>query len=192
MPLATAPQDPPEEPPVIRVGSCGLREAPSCTFSPVKSMAYRPILSAPTRTAPAASSFSINGHLLRRRISAIDLRAGNSRDSRRRQRTFSTGKGTPASGPGFYSLRAASIALARSRARSAVTAVNAFSVGSRSLIRANASLTTAVAVVWLDATPAAISLAVDHAVSTSAVRLKDWAQARHHPAFQIRRQVSRV
>ena len=33
----TALPEPPEEPPVIRVGSCGLREGPSCTFSPVKS-----------------------------------------------------------------------------------------------------------------------------------------------------------
>ena len=33
----TAPPEPPDEPPVIRVASCGLREGPSCTFSPVKS-----------------------------------------------------------------------------------------------------------------------------------------------------------
>ena len=37
MPPATALPEPPEEPPVMRLGSCGLREAPSCTFSPVKS-----------------------------------------------------------------------------------------------------------------------------------------------------------
>ena len=36
-PPATAPPQPPDEPPVIRVVSCGLREGPSCTFSPVKS-----------------------------------------------------------------------------------------------------------------------------------------------------------
>ncbi len=34
---ATAPPEPPEEPPVIRDVSCGLREGPSWTFSPVKS-----------------------------------------------------------------------------------------------------------------------------------------------------------
>ena len=33
----TAAPEPPEEPPVIRVTSCGLRDGPSCTFSPVKS-----------------------------------------------------------------------------------------------------------------------------------------------------------
>ena len=33
----TALPEPPEEPPLIRVGSCGLRDGPSCTFSPVKS-----------------------------------------------------------------------------------------------------------------------------------------------------------
>ena len=31
------PPDPPDEPPVMRAVSCGLREGPSCTFSPVKS-----------------------------------------------------------------------------------------------------------------------------------------------------------
>ena len=36
-PPATAAPEPPEEPPVMRLGSCGLREGPSCTFSPVKS-----------------------------------------------------------------------------------------------------------------------------------------------------------
>src|SRR5438046_9678718 len=56
----TALPEPPEEPPVIRVGSCGLRDGPSCTFSPVKSYAYSPMLSAPTRTAPAASIRSIS------------------------------------------------------------------------------------------------------------------------------------
>ena len=33
----TADPEPPEEPPAMRLWSCGLREAPSCTFSPVKS-----------------------------------------------------------------------------------------------------------------------------------------------------------
>ena len=36
-PPATALPDPPEEPPDIRAVSCGLREGPSCRFSPVKS-----------------------------------------------------------------------------------------------------------------------------------------------------------
>ena len=36
-PAATAPPDPPDEPPVMRVSACGLRDGPSCTFSPVKS-----------------------------------------------------------------------------------------------------------------------------------------------------------
>ena len=36
-PPPTEEPEPPEEPPVIRVGSCGLRDGPSCTFSPVKS-----------------------------------------------------------------------------------------------------------------------------------------------------------
>ena len=36
-PPATAPPDPPDEPPVMRVVSCGLRDGPSWLFSPVKS-----------------------------------------------------------------------------------------------------------------------------------------------------------
>ena len=36
-PPPTALPEPPEEPPLIRVGSCGLRDGPSWTFSPVKS-----------------------------------------------------------------------------------------------------------------------------------------------------------
>ncbi len=36
-PPPTALPEPPEEPPLMRVRSCGLREAPSCRFSPVKS-----------------------------------------------------------------------------------------------------------------------------------------------------------
>ena len=36
-PAATAAPEPPEEPPVMRPSSCGLREGPSWTFSPVKS-----------------------------------------------------------------------------------------------------------------------------------------------------------
>jgi hypothetical protein len=36
-PPATAAAEPPGEPPVMRPGSCGLREGPSCAFSPVKS-----------------------------------------------------------------------------------------------------------------------------------------------------------
>jgi hypothetical protein len=37
MPAATAVPEPPEEPPDMRAGSCGLRDGPSCAFSPVKS-----------------------------------------------------------------------------------------------------------------------------------------------------------
>ena len=36
-PPATAPPEPPDDPPVIRAVSCGLRDGPSCAFSPVKS-----------------------------------------------------------------------------------------------------------------------------------------------------------
>ena len=36
-PPPTALPEPPDEPPLIRVGSCGLREGPSWMFSPVKS-----------------------------------------------------------------------------------------------------------------------------------------------------------
>ena len=36
-PPATALPEPPDEPPVMRVVSCGLREGPSWMFSPVKS-----------------------------------------------------------------------------------------------------------------------------------------------------------
>ncbi len=37
MPDPTDVPEPPEEPPDMRVGSCGLSEGPSWTFSPVKS-----------------------------------------------------------------------------------------------------------------------------------------------------------
>ena len=37
MPAATAVPQPPDEPPLMRRGSCGLRDGPSWTFSPVKS-----------------------------------------------------------------------------------------------------------------------------------------------------------
>jgi hypothetical protein len=36
-PPATAAPEPDDDPPVIRAVSCGLRAAPSCAFSPVKS-----------------------------------------------------------------------------------------------------------------------------------------------------------
>src|SRR3954462_81595 len=59
-PPPTAAPEPPEEPPVMRLGSGGVGEGPSCTFSPVKSYAYSPMLNAPTSTAPCASRRVIN------------------------------------------------------------------------------------------------------------------------------------
>src|ERR1039458_12745 len=59
------------------------------------------------------------------------------------------------------------MARARARARSAVTAVNALSVGLSLLIRASASSVTASALVLPDAITAAISAAVAHDVSTA-------------------------
>src|SRR5258708_1944232 len=54
-PAATAAAEPPDEPPAIRVRSCGLCVAPSCVFSVVKPYAYSSMLVAPMSTAPAAS-----------------------------------------------------------------------------------------------------------------------------------------
>src|SRR5258706_13495826 len=79
---------------------------------------------------------------------------------------FLTANGTPASTPSRRPLaRSASIAAALASARSSVTAVNALSARSCFAIRASAPPTTAVALVRLSDTAAAISLACAQAVS---------------------------
>src|SRR5579862_500023 len=126
------------------------------------------MLSAPTSTAPAASRRSIN--------TASRLAGGCARlifdpatvANPATSKRFFAAKGTPASGPSFcFFSAAASIALARARARSAVTAVKALSTGLRSPMRASAPSITASALTLPEATAAAISLAVDQDVSAT-------------------------
>ena len=111
------------------------------------------MLSAPTSTAPAASSLAISGgsataggwsRLILEPASVVRPATSN---------RFLTANGTPASGPsGLPPVRAASIARALAIARSAVTAVNALSTGSRVAMRASAASVTAFALVLPAAT----------------------------------------
>src|ERR1700742_2126912 len=122
------------------------------------------MLSAPTSTAPAAS---------RRSISVASRAAfGRARlilepatvESPSTSNRFFTAKGTPASGSCDLS-RIVSIACAFARARSAVTAVKALSVGLSLAMRASASSTTPVALAAPEVTACAISAAEAHARS---------------------------
>jgi hypothetical protein len=104
------------------------------------------MFSAPTSTAPAASSRSIRVASRaaggRSRLIFAPASVGNPATSNR----FFTANGTPASGPsGCPCARAASIACAVSRARTSVKAVNALSTGLRLAMWASVASTTAVA-----------------------------------------------
>src|ERR1700712_3771578 len=122
------------------------------------------MFSAPTRIAPAASRRAIKGASA---VAGAWLRLIFAPASVGRPATsirFFTANGTPASGPGSTPAAiAASKAPARDRARSAVTAVKAFSTGlSRSILSRHAVMTP-VAVERPDATAAAMSVAVANA-----------------------------
>src|SRR4051794_11616127 len=181
-PPPTAAPEPPDEPPVMRVGSWGLRDGPSCAFSPVKSYAYSPMLSAPTMTAPAASRRSISVASRvdggRSRLIFEPARVARPLMSNR----FFTAKGTPASGPALVPPRiTASTARARARARSAVTSVKAFSVPLCFPIRVSAAsvtsaadilrLATAFAMAEADGPPAADVRAMSGCVDTGGLDL---------------------
>src|SRR3954452_8923182 len=119
------------------------------------------MLSAPTRTAPAASMRSISVESRpaagRSRLILEPARVSNPSTSNR----FLTANGTPASGPtGLPAAIAASTARAFVRARSAVTSVKAFSTPSRAATRANAASVASNAEVLRAATAAAMALAV--------------------------------
>src|SRR5438093_61490 len=123
------------------------------------------MLSAPTSTAPAASSRSISaasraaGGWLRLILEPASV--GSPLTSYR----FLTANGTPASGPGGRPwARAASIAFALSRALASTTAVNALSAGSRFAIRASAASVIASAL-WPPATAPAISEALAQSIA---------------------------
>src|SRR5471030_1076464 len=114
------------------------------------------MLSAPTRTAPAASSRVISGESLVaggwvRLILEPAMVASPIMSNK-----FFTAKGTPASGS-FDLFGAASIDLARARARSAVTAVKALSVGLSLAMHARAASVTLAALATPEATARAIS-----------------------------------
>src|SRR6202030_2726352 len=118
------------------------------------------MLSAPTRTAPAASirSISVASRVdgLLSRLIFDPARVASPCTSNR----FLTANGTPASEPGFFpDAIAASIARAFARARSAVTSVKAFRMESCFAIRASAPSVTASADSLRPATADAISAA---------------------------------
>src|ERR1700712_4465577 len=117
------------------------------------------MLSAPTSTAPAASSRSINGWSCTEgassRLILEPARVGRPCTSNR----FFTANGTPASGPTVLpAAMAASTARAVDRARSAVTSVKEFRTASWRAIRASAA----------SATPSADNLRLATALAISA------------------------
>ena len=118
------------------------------------------MLSAPTSTAPAASmrstSVASRDDGARSRLIFDPARVGRPFTSNR----FFTANGTPASGPTFCPAAiAASTARALARARSAVTSVKEFRMGSCLAIRANAASVASSAVILRPATACAISWA---------------------------------
>src|SRR5579875_540351 len=56
LPATTDAPDPPDEPPGIRVWSCGLRVGPKCALFVVPPQANSCVACLPSRTAPAARS----------------------------------------------------------------------------------------------------------------------------------------
>src|SRR5579863_2998877 len=118
------------------------------------------MLSAPTSTAPAASSRSTNVASReaagRSRLIFDPARVGSPLTSNR----FFTANGTPASAPGFLPAAiAASTARAFARARSAATSVKEFRVESCLAIRASAASVALSAENFLSLTACAISSA---------------------------------
>src|SRR6201996_3983076 len=118
------------------------------------------MLSAPTRTAPAASRRSINvasrAAAAWSRLIFEPARVGRPFTSNR----FFTAKGTPASGPGFFPAAiAASTARAFVRARSAVTSGKEFSTGACLAMRASAASVASSADNFLSLTARAMSSA---------------------------------
>src|SRR5579871_2887484 len=116
------------------------------------------MLSAPTSTAPAASSRSTSVASReaagRSRLIFDPARVGSPLTSNR----FFTANGTPASGPGFFpEAIASSTARAFARARSAVTSVKEFSTLSWEAIRDSAASVAASADNFLSLTACAIS-----------------------------------
>src|ERR1700730_8723086 len=124
------------------------------------------MLSAPTRTAPAASIRSISvasrGDGFRSRLIFDPARVGRPCTSTR----FLTANGTPASGPAFFPAAiAASISSALARARLPVTSVKEFRAESCLAIRASAASITLAADNFRPATAAAISAAESPSMS---------------------------
>src|SRR3981081_2040363 len=124
------------------------------------------MLSAPTSTAPAASSRSIKvasrGDGLRSRLIFDPARVGRPWTANR----FLTANGTPARGPGFLPAAiAASMLRAFARARAAVTSVKEFRTESCLAIRASAASVTLRAEILRPATACAISAAVSPSLS---------------------------
>src|SRR5437660_10517132 len=160
------------------------------------------MLSAPTRTAPAASMRSISvasrDDGARSRLIFDPARVARPFTSNR----FFTANGTPASGPTFWPAAiAASTARAFARARSAVTSVKEFSTESCLAIRASAASVasiaeslwsvTACAICWADSPSVLMVMARSGRVDTGRlgfVRQREFVDQPRQPQryFEVR------
>jgi hypothetical protein len=139
------------------------------------------MLSAPTSTAPAASSREMSGESRSAgclsRLIFEPARVARPATSNR----FFTANGTPASGPSGAPLaRSASSAAARLRARAAVTSVKALSSGSSFLMRASAASTTAAA----DISPPPTARAISSAELSESIIARSVPYAQTHPCHR--------
>ena len=135
------------------------------------------MLSAPTSTAPAASSRAISGESRSAGGSSRLIFEPARVDRPATSNRFFTANGTPASGPsGSPFPRAASSAAARLRARAAVTSVKALSSGLSFSMRASAASTTAAA----DVSPPPTARAMSSAELSESIIARSLPQ-RSHP-----------
>jgi hypothetical protein len=140
---ATAAADPPDEPPAMRVRSCGLCVGPSCAFSVTNPYANSSMFVTPTRIAPARSSEATASASLAAGGSVAVTFAPARVTTPATSKRFLAANGTPASGPGSRPrAMSASMAAARAIARSANMPVKALRCSSRAAMRAIAAAMT--------------------------------------------------
>src|SRR4029077_20743166 len=142
-PVATAAAAPPDEPPAVRERSHGLRVAPKSGLSVSGLCPNSGVVVLPTRMAPASRSRRTGTASSAGTWSAKISEPIVVRTPRVGSRSF-TENGTPWSGPSRSPpIPAASARRAAARASSAVTVMNAFTVGWSASIRASTASTTA-------------------------------------------------
>src|SRR5476649_2252489 len=129
------------------------------------------MLSAPTRTAPAASMRAISGESFAAGGCARLILEPATVASPAMSKRFFTAKGTPASGS--LDLSDASIFLACARARSGVTAVKELSAGLSFAMRESAASVTLDALAAPEATARAISEELDQLKSSAISDIED-------------------